>query len=85
MTPVSKLQQAKDLFRSGKVRECFKLVSTWRPTPLITRAQLAVIRRAHECFNFPQTYAQMGFNAGVEIEKAKTLFSALFMRGEEGE
>jgi len=73
----SKLTQAKELFDTGNLNGCLKIVKTFRLS--LTKDDLKVVSRTYEMLtgnhNF---YNSLGFDVDTELAKANQILTTVF-------
>lgn len=80
MSPTSKTSLAKAAFAAGNLQACLGIVARWRPSRVVTPAQLRVMKTGYECLVHPEFYRSLGRDVDACVAEAKAVFASLFCK-----
>lgn len=78
--PKSKTQQAVSLLNAGDLKGCLRIVAGWRPSSVLSREELKVLKTGYESFVHAGLMRQMGLDPVGCIESAEKLFRSKFIK-----
>ncbi len=78
--PLSASQRARNAAKSGDLKGALKIVSGWRPSPLVSKEQLKVMVLGYECLVHPAFYVGMGKDVKACVTEAEKVFVSIFFK-----